>query len=345
MPGQPGPRKSVTHESQDAAITGLVFYFGMVIVTSLKEVAPGTTGLLMSSGLQLLVAVAGAYLFARWRQAERRCQEQTDSVLAMPKVAILTTDAAGIITSWNGGAQTIFGYREEEAVGQGIGILYTPDEEIESKWRISLHDAETRGIADENAWRRRKDGSRFWANMVVSPVLDQDKRSVQYVVLARDFTAWKIGVDHVVDQCTTLETIVEGTFQIISLKNAVLQYEFINAAGALHFGCSQGDIAGKTDADIMPTAMAQLSIAHDDKVLRTGSSLLVVEEHEIRGFKRRYLAYRTPWRNGAGKTHGVVTISTDVTDRPEFAPGRTRSTRKQGTRQTIFEGDPPVSIQ
>ena len=201
-----------------------------------------------------------------------------------------------------------------------------------------------RGIADENEWRRRKDGSRFWANMVVSAVLDQDRQADRYIVLARDFTAWKIGTDHVVDQCTTLETIVEGTFQIISLKNAILQYEFINAAGALHYGSSQEDIAGKTDADIMPTAMAQLSIAHDDKVLRTGAPLIVIEEHEIRGFKRRYLAYRTPWRNGAGKTHGVVTISTDVTDRPEFAPGRARSSRKQGTKQLQLD-EPPVSIQ
>ncbi len=338
MPGHPGQRKSVFPEPHDAAIAGLVLYLGIVVVTSLKDISPGLPGLLLSSALQLGVAAGGAYVFAQWRQAERRCREQTDAVLAVPSVAILTTDPEGVITSWNAGAETIFGYRREEAIGQSIGILYYPSEHPDPSWETSLHDAETRGAADENAWKRRKNGSRLWANMVVSAVRDEDRRASSYVIVARDFTAWKIGVDHVVDQCTTFETIVESTFQIISLKNAILQYEFINAAGALHFGFSQEEIEGKTDSEIMPTALAQLSIAYDDKVLATGTPLTVIEEHEIRGFKRRYLTYRYPWRNGAGKARGVITVSTDITDCPEFLRSRSRAGRKKNV-------DSPVLIQ
>ena len=95
----------------------------------------------------------------------------------------------------------------------------------------------------------------------------------------------------------------------------------------------------------MPAALAQASVAHDDKVLSTGTPLTVIEDHEIGVAKRRYLTQRSPWRNAAGKTQGVITIATDITDRTDFASKPSRSTRKQAAAKTLFDGEPPVSIQ
>ncbi|HMJ15540.1 MAG TPA: PAS domain-containing protein, partial [Polyangiaceae bacterium] len=101
------------------------------------------------------------------------CRLLLDSVL---DYAIFMLDTEGRIVTWNPGAERLKGYRPEEIVGQHFSRFY-PAEDIKSgKPERELRDAITHGKVEDEGWRIRKDGSTFWANVLITPVRDDAGR-------------------------------------------------------------------------------------------------------------------------------------------------------------------------
>lgn len=100
--------------------------------------------------------------------------------------AIIVQDTEGVITSWNRGAELIFGYSKKEAVGQPCHLIFTPEDRAagapEQEWRRALEN----GRGDDERWYMRKDGSRFYCSGVMSPLQDGHLRG--FVKIARDLT-------------------------------------------------------------------------------------------------------------------------------------------------------------
>jgi PAS domain S-box-containing protein len=86
--------------------------------------------------------------------------------------AIFMLDADGHVSSWNPGAQRAKGYTADEILGEHFSRFYTP-EDVEKRvpWK-ALETARTEGRFTAEGWRQRKDGSRFWASVVIDPVRD-----------------------------------------------------------------------------------------------------------------------------------------------------------------------------
>ncbi len=101
--------------------------------------------------------------------------------------ALILLDAEGHVTSWNPGAQAIKGYAPQEIVGEHFSIFYPPEDRA-TKPKRELEIAESQGRFEEEAWRVRKDGSRFWASVVVTPVKDEKGAVVGYAKVTRDLT-------------------------------------------------------------------------------------------------------------------------------------------------------------
>ena len=103
--------------------------------------------------------------------------------------AILLLDTRGHITSWNLGAQLTKGYAAEEIIGRHFSVFYTR-EDLDRGWpgrelEIALRD----GRFEDQGWRLRKDGSRFWANVVITALFDAEGRHYGYGKVTRDMTA------------------------------------------------------------------------------------------------------------------------------------------------------------
>jgi hypothetical protein len=105
--------------------------------------------------------------------------------------AIFMLDTEGTIRSWNPGARNIKGYDAGEIIGRHFSVFY-PREAVESRhpWR-ELQIARKVGRFEEEGWRLRKDGSRFWANVVISRVNDDEGRHIGFAKVTRDLTARK----------------------------------------------------------------------------------------------------------------------------------------------------------
>ncbi|MFO1338464.1 MAG: PAS domain S-box protein [Burkholderiaceae bacterium] len=119
---------------------------------------------------------------------DRRYRWLVDSVR---DYAIFMLDTHGRVASWNIGARLIKGYEAHEIIGQSFERFYTP-EAVASGWPAEeLRRASLHGRLEDEGWRVRKDGSRFWASVVISAQRDDDGRLVGFAKVTRDLTERK----------------------------------------------------------------------------------------------------------------------------------------------------------
>jgi PAS domain S-box-containing protein len=122
-------------------------------------------------------------------QALRDSEERFRLLLeAVQDYAIFMLDAEGHIASWNPGAQRVKGYTAEEIIGQHFRVFYPPERQAQQHPEHELEIALREGHYEEEGWRIRKDGSRFWANVVLTTVYDESGRHVGFAKVTRDIT-------------------------------------------------------------------------------------------------------------------------------------------------------------
>ncbi|MGH7899616.1 MAG: two-component system sensor histidine kinase NtrB [Candidatus Binatia bacterium] len=102
--------------------------------------------------------------------------------------AMFVLDPEGYIRSWNPGAERIIGYREEEIIGRHFSIFYSLEEVALGKPEQQLETAAAEGRVEHEGWRIRKDGSRFWANVVVTALRGPDGELRAFAKITRDMS-------------------------------------------------------------------------------------------------------------------------------------------------------------
>jgi PAS domain S-box-containing protein len=102
--------------------------------------------------------------------------------------AILMLDKDGLITSWNEGARRIKGYEAREIIGKSFSSFYSAEDVASGKPAAELEAAARDGRYEDEGWRVRKDGSRFWANVVITALRDEGGSLRGFCKLTRDFT-------------------------------------------------------------------------------------------------------------------------------------------------------------
>src|SRR5579862_6953167 len=109
-------------------------------------------------------------------------------VEAVEDYAIYTLDPEGRVTSWNQGAERITGYSASEIVGQHFSLFFTEEDKREQKPQHELQIAAEQTRFETEAWRVRKGGSQFWANVVLTAIKDDRGTLMGFVKVTRDFT-------------------------------------------------------------------------------------------------------------------------------------------------------------
>ena len=102
--------------------------------------------------------------------------------------AIFMLDRTGRVASWNPGAQRFKGYTADEIIGSHFSVFYPPEDIASGKCERELEIATETGRFEEEGWRIRKDGSRFWANVVISAIRDSEQRLLGFAKVTRDLT-------------------------------------------------------------------------------------------------------------------------------------------------------------
>ncbi|MFL6719147.1 MAG: PAS domain-containing protein, partial [Burkholderiaceae bacterium] len=102
--------------------------------------------------------------------------------------AIYMLSPEGIVSSWNVGAQRFKGYTPEEIIGQHFSRFYLEEDRASGKPARALQIALEQGKYEEEGWRLRKDGTPFWASVVIDPVRDTQGKLLGFAKITRDIT-------------------------------------------------------------------------------------------------------------------------------------------------------------
>jgi PAS domain S-box-containing protein len=108
------------------------------------------------------------------------------------EVAVFFMDAQGIITVWNRAAEEMKGYTAQEAIGNHLALLYTDEDKARSWPQHNLDEARKHGFYREEAWRKRKDGSRFWARTALTALRSHTGQHVGFSKVTVDLTDHKL---------------------------------------------------------------------------------------------------------------------------------------------------------
>lgn len=123
------------------------------------------------------------------RLSERRREHALGTLVAnVQDYAILVLDPEGRVATWNAGAQRIKGYQADEIIGQHFSVFYSAKDIAAGKPERELEVAAATGRLEDENWRLRRDGTRFWANVVITALRDSKGTLTGYGKITRDLT-------------------------------------------------------------------------------------------------------------------------------------------------------------
>ena len=171
---------------------------------------------------------------------------------AVVDYAIYMLDPNGRITNWNKGAERIKGYTADEIVGQNFSRFYTPEDLATGLPSRALGVAAEEGRFEAEGWRLRKDGSRFWANVVIDPIRDEDGTLLGFAKVTRDITERRLAQESL--ERARHELLQSQKMESLGQLTGGVAHDFNNAltaiVGNLELVKQSGAVEGVTLAQI-----------------------------------------------------------------------------------------------
>lgn len=156
-------------------------WMAFAIVLMLSLVGTMATDVLQRANSRIERAEADS----RLNDTNRRYRQLIDGVR---DYAIIQMDTEGRVTGWNSGAERIKGYSANEILGRHMSVFYPPGEITPEALEQELAVARESGFAHDEGWRVRKDGTRFWASVTITPMHDDEGQITGYSKITRDLT-------------------------------------------------------------------------------------------------------------------------------------------------------------
>ncbi|MBB3310043.1 PAS domain S-box-containing protein [Rhizobium sp. BK196] len=159
--------------------------------------------------------------------ALKRSEEQFRLLVqGVSDYAIYMLDPEGNVTSWNSGAERIKGYRSEEIIGRHFSTFYTDEDRLNGLPQLALATASRDGRFEREGWRVRKDGSRFWASVVIDAIRDDYGGLIGFAKITRDITE-KLETQHALER-TREELFQAQKMEAIGQLTGGIAHDFNN---------------------------------------------------------------------------------------------------------------------
>ncbi|MFL4998323.1 MAG: PAS domain S-box protein [Microvirga sp.] len=237
---------------------------------------------------------------------------------AVTDYAIYMLDPTGVVVSWNAGAQRFKGYTESEILGRHFSQFYTDEDLATELPRRALETAAREGKFEAEGWRVRKDGTHFWAHVVIDPIRDARGNLLGYAKITRDLTERK----------KTQEALRESEERFRLLVQGVTDYAIymLDPQGHVtNWNAGAQRIKGYTESEILGCHFSQF---YTDEDLATELPRRALEtaaregKFEAEGWRLRKDGTRfwasvviDPIRNDRGELIGFAKITRDITER------------------------------
>ncbi len=246
--------------------------------------------------------------------------------------AIFSLDLTGTITDWNAGAERLTGYAASEAIGQPISTFYTPSDQADERPALALQRAREDGRFEEEAWRVRKDATRFRAQTTVGRVIHPDGRISGYAVVLRDLS----------EQVQAAEARYQSEELFRRFIDSVLDYAIytLDLHGMItSWNAGAERIKGYTAAEIVGRHVSTFCTEADRRAGEAERALAEAvtlghysaECWRVRkgGSRFRASVVINPVFSGDGDLLGFVKITRDITERYVLEQARERAQQAQ----------------
>ncbi|CAN5122846.1 hypothetical protein BH11PSE11_BH11PSE11_24190 [soil metagenome] len=204
--------------------------------------------------------------------------------------AFIVADLAGNITEWEGGSRAITGWTAEEAIGQSLDLIFTPQDRAAGKPEAEMAVARMHGLSEDKRWHLNKYGGRFFADGVMVTLKDASDHLHGYAKIFRDATAERLSQEEVlageaklIESRALFSLLLESSVEGIYGMNQDGACTFLNAAGAALLGYRPDELVGRPINDIIRHSRAEGSTysggdCRIGQAARTGVALRVDDE-------------------------------------------------------------------
>jgi PAS domain S-box-containing protein len=211
-----------------------------------------------------------------YKQAEREIRDMNDSLEARVQLrtaelrdskelfrslidgikdyAILMLDPEGNVSSWNAGAKRIKGYDATEILGKHFSCFYTKEDVQRHHPEELLSIAAAQGQSGEQGWRVRRDGSRFWASVLITALYDEAGRVRGFSKVTRDITDLKRTEEQLQQSETQFRALLESAPDAMLIADDQGRITLVNAQAERLFGYERSELLGETIDRLIPAA-------------------------------------------------------------------------------------------
>jgi PAS domain S-box-containing protein len=255
--------------------------------------------------------------------AERRRVEAYFRLLVedVQDYAIIGLDADGKVVSWNAGAERIKGYRSEDIIGQHVSRFYVEEEVRRGRPERNLQVAAAVGRCEDEGWHVRKDGSRFWANVVLTGLRDETGRLLGFAKVMRDLTEQRRAQEMLQQSQQMLRLVLENIPQHVFWKDRASVYLGCNKIFAHALGLQAEDIIGKTDDDlpgVTPAEVERFRLSDRCVIEQDRPAYHIIEQiHRPDGRVAWLEKNKVPLHDTEGRVIGVLGTYEDITERKQ----------------------------
>ncbi len=248
---------------------------------------------------------------------ERQFQLLVESI---KDYAIFMLDPSGRIATWNAGAQRIKGYRPDEVIGKEFSIFYTREDLEQQRPRLLLETARREGRVEDEGWRVRKDGTRFWADVVITALRDESGQLQGFAKVTRDLTAQKRATEQLRQSEESLSATLYGIGDAVLSADEQARVTRINPVAERLTGWSEKEAIGRPLDEVFNIINEETRATAPNPVSRVLAEGVVVglANHTALisrdGTGRPIADSAAPIRDTEGRTRGAVLVFRDVTE-------------------------------
>lgn len=262
---------------------------------------------------------------------------------AVQDYAICMLDREGRVATWNAGAERIKGYRASEIMGKHFSIFFTEEDIRAGKPKWELEVAGREGRYEEESWRVRKDGSRFWANVTITAIRDEAGELVGYGKVTRDFTERRRHEQELEKSEERFRLLVEGVPDYaIFMMDAEGRVATWNVGAERIKGYTESEIIGRSYSTFFPEE--DVRAGKPQKILETAAreGKAAQEGWRVRKDGSRFWANAvlTALRDDSGKLLGYSKITRDATERMRHEEALQREVaEKQKAQEGLLQSE------
>ena len=248
-------------------------------------------------------------------ESEQRFRLLVDSIT---DYAIVMLDPSGHVVTWNAGAERIAGYSADEIIGQHFSKFYPEEALAPQHPQEELRAATEQGRFEEEGWRVRKDGTRFWASVVITALRDASGTRVGFGMVTRDLTHQRAHDESLEQSEERFRLLVEGVVDyaifMLDVNGRIVTW---NAGAERIKGYRADEIIGRHFSTFYPKDAIQSGWPEHELTIATREGRYQEEGWRIRKDGSRFWAHVTitALRDESGHLRGFAKLTRDLSER------------------------------